>query len=380
MNLFENYNTAKQKYGEIIVKKLSDIGIPPQYLLSACRFYQDNQVPIERIQQLFRQWMTYVVNNNNSIDVNKLTFEQFYQTIQKSKSSYEIPNKIFDNGTIQIGEFKNFKEASVFPIPNNMCVCKTNKWFKYYQSPHSRYLLIHDCRRNDNKRYVLAIIEHGEISYADLSGHEFANSFGDQERGNVSQTAFDQYQQSIGKEAVGFLYNIAADVKDKIDIDKQVYDSRICKGNLVEYKHNNNHTNMTKKQVIRLTESGLHRIIKESVNKILNEISIDKLQRAQDKAFDEYDSMWPDDENYDEDFVNKRKRQYDAFKDRIHQLNSEGGKNVYYIVIPGVAGFYNGQVRKVYMTQEEALQYEKEHNGHIYTSFVEANNAADCLS
>ena len=229
MNLFENYNTAKQKYGEIIVRKLSDIGIPPQYLLSACRFYQDNQVPIERIQQLFRQWMTYVVNNNNSIDVNKLTFEQFYQTIQKSKSSYEIPNKIFDNGTIQIGEFKNFKEASVFPIPNNMCVCKTNKWFKYYQSPHSRYLLIHDCRRNDNKRYVLAIIEHGEISYADLSGHEFANSFGDQERGNVSQTAFDQYQQSIGKEAVGFLYNIAADVKDKIDIDKQVYDSRICK-------------------------------------------------------------------------------------------------------------------------------------------------------
>ena len=277
MNLFENYNTAKQKYGEIIVRKLSDIGIPPQYLLSACRFYQDNQVPIERIQQLFRQWMTYVVNNNNSIDVNKLTFEQFYQTIQKSKSSYEIPNKIFDNGTIQIGEFKNFKEASVFPIPNNMCVCKTNKWFKYYQSPHSRYLLIHDCRRNDNKRYVLAIIEHGEISYADLSGHEFANSFGDQERGNVSQTAFDQYQQSIGKEAVGFLYNIAADVKDKIDIDKQVYDSRICKGNLVEYKHNNNHTNMTKKQIIRLTESDLHRIIKETVKKTLNEMEGNEL-------------------------------------------------------------------------------------------------------
>ena len=35
--------------------KLSDIGIPPQYLLSACRFYQDIQVPIEKIQQLFHK-------------------------------------------------------------------------------------------------------------------------------------------------------------------------------------------------------------------------------------------------------------------------------------------------------------------------------------
>ena len=213
MKLFENYNTAKQKYGENIVRELSDVGIPPQYLLSACRFYQDNQVPIERIQRLFRQWMTYVDNGDNTIDVNKLSFEQFYQTIQKLKTLYEIPNKIFDNGTIKIGEFKSFKEANMFPIPNNMCICKTKKWYKYYQSPHSRYLLIHDSRRNDNKRYVLAIIEHGDISYADLSGHEFANSFEDQEKGNVTQTAFDQYQQSIGKEAVSFLYNIAANVK-----------------------------------------------------------------------------------------------------------------------------------------------------------------------
>ena len=35
MILFENYNTAKQKYGENIVRELSDVGIPPQYLLSA---------------------------------------------------------------------------------------------------------------------------------------------------------------------------------------------------------------------------------------------------------------------------------------------------------------------------------------------------------
>ena len=61
MNLLENYNTARQKYGERIVKELSDIGIPPQYLLSACRFYQDIQVPIEKIQQLFHKKVRRIV-------------------------------------------------------------------------------------------------------------------------------------------------------------------------------------------------------------------------------------------------------------------------------------------------------------------------------
>lgn len=127
---------------------------------------------------------------------------------------------------------------------------------------------------------------------------------------------------------------------------------------------------------IRLNESDLHRIVKESVNRVLNEVSIDTLQRAQDKAFDEYDSMWPGNDDYDDDFASKRYRQYDAFKNRIHQLKSQGGKKVFYIVKPGVPGFYNGQVRKVYMTPEEASEYAKEHNGHIYTSFAQADKDA----
>lgn len=85
------------------------------------------------------------------------------------------------------------------------------------------------------------------------------------------------------------------------------------------------------KKLIRLTESDLHKVIKESVNRVLNEISINTLQRAQDKAFKDFDSMlWLDDEDYDENLDNKRQRQYNAFKDRIHQLKSQGGKKVFY--------------------------------------------------
>ena len=41
MKIFENYNSAKQKYGENLVRELTDKGVPPQYLLAACRFVQE---------------------------------------------------------------------------------------------------------------------------------------------------------------------------------------------------------------------------------------------------------------------------------------------------------------------------------------------------
>lgn len=132
---------------------------------------------------------------------------------------------------------------------------------------------------------------------------------------------------------------------------------------------------------IKLTESKLKQIVAESVKKVINEISIDTLERTRDKAFDEYEStMWPDSHNYDEKYSNKRKRQYNAFNDRIHQLKSEGGKKVFYIVNPGMSGFQDGEVKKVYMTPEEAKRYSAQHNGNIYTDFAEASKAADYLS
>ena len=34
MKIFENYNSAKQKYGVDLVDSLTKLGLPPQYLLS----------------------------------------------------------------------------------------------------------------------------------------------------------------------------------------------------------------------------------------------------------------------------------------------------------------------------------------------------------
>lgn len=172
MKIYENYNNASQKYGLEIVKLMSNQGISDKYLLSACSFYVEDKVPCDVIAYKVKQWNKYVVPFQKT-DINKLRFDDFNHILLQALKDASMPNKFFDNGTIEIGEFKTYKESKLFPVMNNMCICKTRKWFNYYQSPHSRYLLIHDRRRMDNKSYVVAILEYGEVTYADINGSEF---------------------------------------------------------------------------------------------------------------------------------------------------------------------------------------------------------------
>ena len=94
MKIFENYNSAKQKYGVDLVDSLTKSGLPPLYLLSACRFIKDNGVSQERIICLFKEWKKYAAKYNDT-DVNKLTYEEFFNLISQEKSKHCVPNIIF---------------------------------------------------------------------------------------------------------------------------------------------------------------------------------------------------------------------------------------------------------------------------------------------
>lgn len=61
MKLLENYNSARQKYGAELVESLTQDGLPPQFLLSACRFISKNGIPQQYIVSLFKDWMKYVI-------------------------------------------------------------------------------------------------------------------------------------------------------------------------------------------------------------------------------------------------------------------------------------------------------------------------------
>lgn len=236
MNIFENYNSAKQKYGEKLVQTLLSQGIPDEYLLSAARFYSEEKIDIDTLRYKFKQWNVYV-KPCQRIDVNHLDFKKFNDTILIQLKEACVPNKIYDDGSVAIGEFKSFKNAKLFPINNNWCVSRQNKWFNYYKSGCEHMLII----RYEQNKYVLALLEKGNISFIDVLNHEIAD--------NTQEC--EKLEKSLGV-AMNVIYNLADD-----------YDRKI--------RNNNNIKENNMKKVVRLTENDLHRIVKNSVNRILRE-------------------------------------------------------------------------------------------------------------
>ena len=156
-----------------------------------------------------------------------------------SKEAY-CPNSFFDNGTISIGEFKTLDDAMNFPIKEIWCINRTedNK-FQSYKSQGSRLLIICSWNRSiqDSLKFVVAVIHKdkvGKVYYWDMNDLPLYP----EERKN-------QYEGSLGDDATYTLYQIA--------------NNRL-----------NCNTNMNKK-LIRLTEQDLHRIVKESVKRVLKE-------------------------------------------------------------------------------------------------------------
>lgn len=196
MKLLENYNSARQKYGERIAKELSDVGIPPQYLLSACRYFHDYQLPKERLQQLFRQWMTYVVKNNQTIDVNKLSFEQFYQTIQKCKAKYGIPNKVYSDEQVSIGKINSAKDVSRLPIKNNWCIKQPGMFQKCTNNGYSFYIIDNDDG-SDYIRYAMLMVgKDSQKYYYDLDNEQ------------MTQNSIFDFQSHLTQGAMSFIQNL----------------------------------------------------------------------------------------------------------------------------------------------------------------------------
>ena len=168
MKIFENYNSAKQKYGENLVRELTDKGVPPQYLLAACRFVQEG-FSVDNIKKYIRQWMSYVKpNENGQHDINNMSFGDFYETIQKYKRAYGIPNKIFDDGTVSIGKINSPKDMAKFPVENHWCISQPGRFNQYKRDGYTFYL-IDNGDESDYVRYVMLMIgSNGVRDYWDL--------------------------------------------------------------------------------------------------------------------------------------------------------------------------------------------------------------------
>lgn len=254
MNLLENYNTASQKYGIELVKQLTELGLPPQYLLSACRFVKGNSIPLSNMINQFKEW-TKFVTKYNKYDVNRLSYDDFLRIISQEKSKHIIPNLIWQNEIAFLGKLNNAKDVQTIPVKNQWCI-KSQNWFDRYTDKGYVFFVIYLPNEPLPFTFVVVAVCGGNVEYYDTQDYE---QFEDLRGGNENNSDHEIYQRKLPNEIVSYLYDIAASQTEAMG-------NRIKTENK-DYKINNN----MKKQVIRLTEGDLHKIIKESVNKILKE-------------------------------------------------------------------------------------------------------------
>ena len=205
MKIFENYNIARQKYGVGLVDSLTKLGLPPKYLLSACKFIRDYGVTQERIVCLFKEWKKYVEKYNDT-DVNKLTYEEFFNLISQEKSKHCIPNIIFSNGIVSFGKLKNAKDVQSIPIRNELRI-KSQKWFDNYTSKGYEFFVIYLKEEPLPFTFVIVAVTDGGVEYYDSNDYEqFENLVNPKETNNSDH---DSYQRKLPKEIISYLYNIA---------------------------------------------------------------------------------------------------------------------------------------------------------------------------
>ena len=205
MKIFENHNTARQKYGVGLVDSLTKLGLPPKYLLSACRFIKDNGVTQERIICLFKEWKKYVEKYNDT-DVNKLTYEEFFNLISQEKSKHCVPNVIFINGIASLGKLNNAKDVQSIPIRNELRI-KSQKWFDKYTSKGYEFFVIYLKKEPLPFTFVIAAVTDGDVEYYDSNDYEQFENFGNPKETNNSD--HDVYQRKLPQEIISYLYNIA---------------------------------------------------------------------------------------------------------------------------------------------------------------------------
>ena len=144
------------------------------------------------------------------------------------------------------------------PIKNLWCIRRGKRWKEYQENGAVFYLIINNNYTDDsNCRYVMVeMYPNGDIGYWSTD-----NELIDEQGSTKRLPPLAEYQQTLG--------NALQKIQE---LHQQVMNNNQLKCNL----------NMNKK-LIRLTEQDLHRIVKESVNRILNEGMGDETRRVLDE-------------------------------------------------------------------------------------------------
>lgn len=265
MKINEGYNLAVKKYGKQIADQMYRAGIPKSFIDTACRFYTKDGVPIETLQDDFKKWNRYVLNNppftaqgNNNLNVFK-SYLDFKRELQRAMKPFICPNPIYDDGNLSIGELKTQRDARWFPIQNlalpddnnDYCVSKKEggyQQFQKYRQLGYKMLIIYDKSKpaNDEFKRAFVIARDGHL--------DFWNNY-DAPCGTTKKNN-DPIWRYI----------------DTLPHGAQIALSKFAEGTLSGGEITESKTNKNmKKNVVKINENTLRKIVAESVKKVLNE-------------------------------------------------------------------------------------------------------------
>ena len=258
MNLFEdntkvinfyNKHTNSTNGSKYISSLIHNNGVSVEYLYWITVNNIVHHIPLFDLIATYNDWKKYVVeyykNKGLTVPIDNLSYEQVCDIIDECKRYYNKPNPIYDENNIFVGLLKNYNEANMLPINANWCIMNNPKRFaEFCCNGKVGYYIINKSLESPYK-YVIAIVSNGEVEYWDSKNCRMSELPDEIER-------FKQYESFLPKEVKQILYTKAAEQGEEIEKTK--------------IKTENN----MKKQVIRLTESDLRQIIKETVKNILN--------------------------------------------------------------------------------------------------------------
>ena len=243
MIINEISSTLVQRYGENQINAIlnRNISYLTHHIKKICEFVYDEGIDISKVQQAFQQY-EQLKKQGDAFDYRNLSFSEFVNKLQTLTISVQLPNVIFTSNDkmIQIGRFDTFEEANSFQKQTNItcCFCTNKVWWNIYKGHGAELYIIHNLYQSckSRLRYVIVVILANKKPYF-----------------------FDMNDKSLRKERGIEVYS------------KYIASLNGAERYLLENKNINCNRNMNNK-LIRLTESDLHRIVRESVNKVLNEI------------------------------------------------------------------------------------------------------------
>ena len=246
MIIKENYNTCKQKYGKELTDRFLTNGLSDNYLMAACRFYIENHVPVTTLVPMFKEWNSYVSKYYPNINPTNISYENFNKYIAQAKLKHCLPNTIIVTDNASLGRLDNVKDARNIPVESTWCIKARSRFDSIMRAGDELYA-IYLPNEPAPFTYNIALIQRGNITFWN-SDNKRQFDYGNDPEKNLHEIFLTKLPSEI--------YNYLLD-----RAEKQRNKTINCNKNM----------NRNRKNVIRLTESKLRNMIKESVKQVLKE-------------------------------------------------------------------------------------------------------------